>query len=378
LEDDKLTANARLVLTLIIDFHHKKKGCVMFDSTISDRLGISERTVIRRRQELEKAGYIREVNGPNRRELVPTPPDSSVISGDTSDEAGDTDDEGGDTSVGSGGDTGVNDREINNPEGTREGAPARETGADKAVRIFAEELRLPRELYEEAVEIKSHTDWDPEKLNVWRDQCIDTRRDMRDPSRAKGLSPRVRGHHAPARTARITPGSIPACAGASLMGGTISSTVEVYPRVCGGIWPQPPEEGMVTGLSPRVRGHQLEVRSYGRNSRSIPACAGASCRSSGKARKMKVYPRVCGGIPPVSFLTSPNMGLSPRVRGHLEEDRRVIEETRSIPACAGASKARSALGNIFRVYPRVCGGIRYTTELGTEQLGLSPRVRGHL
>jgi DNA-binding Lrp family transcriptional regulator len=103
---------------LIIDFHHKKKGCVMFDSTIADKLGIAERTVIRRRQELEKAGYIREVNGRNRRELLPTAPDSSVISDDT-------DDERGDTSVRWGGDTGVTDREIDNPEGTRESAPAR-------------------------------------------------------------------------------------------------------------------------------------------------------------------------------------------------------------------------------------------------------------
>lgn len=72
----------------------------------------------------------------------------------------------------------------NNPEGMEEQAPAHETAGEKAVRIFSEELRKPREVYQEGKKIKRHVDWDPEKLSVWRQVCYDTAIDMKDPGSA--------------------------------------------------------------------------------------------------------------------------------------------------------------------------------------------------
>lgn len=124
LEDDSLTANARLLLSFIIDWHHKEKGCVMHDSTLGDRLGMSERTVQRRRKELVCAGYLRVVHGAHRRELVPQVADSSDLPDvrndevhDTSDVSGDTGDDAPDTSDDKPHDTSDVDREIDNPEG---------------------------------------------------------------------------------------------------------------------------------------------------------------------------------------------------------------------------------------------------------------------
>lgn len=139
LEDDSLTANARLLLSFIIDWHHKEKGCVMHDSTLGDRLGMSERTVQRRRKELVDAGYLRVVHGAHRRELVPQVADPSdspdvrdVETHDTSDVSGDTGDETPDTSDDQPHDTSDVDREIYYPEGTRESAPAHEDGVGES------------------------------------------------------------------------------------------------------------------------------------------------------------------------------------------------------------------------------------------------------
>jgi len=124
LEDDDLTANARLLLCLIIDWHHKEKGCVMHDSTLGERLGVTARTVRRLRKELQGAGYLRVVHGAHRRELVPVVPDTAdffddrnVQRPDTSVQTPDIDDETPDSSDRTPPDTSVQDREINYPEG---------------------------------------------------------------------------------------------------------------------------------------------------------------------------------------------------------------------------------------------------------------------
>jgi len=192
LEDNDLTQSARLILTLVIDFHtQQRKGCILHDSTIGEKLGMSERTVQRRRKELLNDGYLKEVDGTNRRELVPTLPEKSDDTYDISDESPDTSVETHDSSVVEHDsdvvpphDTDDEDLVSNNPEGVEAPAPAGETDAEKAVRIFTEELRGPREFYEEAKKIKRHVQWDPEKLSVWRQVCYDTAIDMKDPSNA--------------------------------------------------------------------------------------------------------------------------------------------------------------------------------------------------
>ena len=93
---------------------------------------------------------------------------------------------------------------------------------------------------------------------------------------------------------------------------------------------------LLLGLSPRVRGNQKALNGPIRASRSIPACAGeppAQARrpTGGPA----VYPRVCGGTPNVPNPALAAVGLSPRVRGNLVILRSRSGLMRSIPACAG-------------------------------------------
>ena len=89
---------------------------------------------------------------------------------------------------------------------------------------------------------------------------------------------------------------------------------------------------------------------------SIPASAGEPS-SVPDARKIHgVYPRECGGTPPVSIIRQPGKGLSPRVRGNLPQLSPLSLAPRSIPASAGEPNRRESVRHSQSVYPRECGG----------------------
>ena len=130
-----------------------------------------------------------------------------------------------------------------------------------------------------------------------------------------GLSPRVRGKR-PVTSSRLgDAGSIPACAGEAVICDCWMTPGTVYPRVCGGSvkrsWMVPTS----LGLSPRVRGKLMLAVRWPPMRGSIPACAGEAPRPLPAHRLDAVYPRVCGGSPPLPAPINPNTGLSPRVRG---------------------------------------------------------------
>ena len=192
-----------------------------------------------------------------------------------------------------------------------------------------------------------------------------------------GLSPRVRGHHLAIDEFLFPLGSIPACAGAPLVAALRTQGYQVYPRVCGGTCDTLRSWPGATGLSPRVRGHLNDRNNPATFHRSIPACAGAPYGYLTATILMTVYPRVCGGTTYVSTGPGRSYGLSPRVRGHLGPLCPSRFLTRSIPACAGAPGGlRLAMGR-DRVYPRVCGGTSTVSAAAAPKVGLSPRVRGH-
>ena len=189
--------------------------------------------------------------------------------------------------------------------------------------------------------------------------------------RKRGLSPRVRGNQIQPRLPAQMPGSIPACAGEPRC--TIPSIVRrrVYPRVCGSI-------PACAGEPPRVRGnlhHRIECRPQ---AGSIPACAGEPQREAEAAATGRVYPRVCGGTGQTVYKKGEAGGLSPRVWGNLCSLAVWISRTRSIPACAGEPPWPAYAAPAWSVYPRVCGGTHRRGNRGAERKGLSPRVRGNL
>ena len=131
----------------------------------------------------------------------------------------------------------------------------------------------------------------------------------------------------------------------------------VYPRVCGGTTSKITPAAWATGLSPRVRGN-LEADAVGyMGPGSIPACAGEPQRPPAIRPVDEVYPRVCGGN---RFTVSA-----------------AAARYRSIPACAGEPYAGRPIRAIGAVYPRVCGGTHEPLAATANASGLSPRVRGN-
>ena len=111
----------------------------------------------------------------------------------------------------------------------------------------------------------------------------------------------------------------------------------------------------VLGLSPRVRGSQSFYDSRLQRPWSIPACAGQPLASACTAPLFPVYPRVCGAAAGSGGGWGAASGLSPRVRGSLVTIKSVRNAVRSIPACAGQPSGRLRRQILIPVYPRVCG-----------------------
>ena len=153
--------------------------------------------------------------------------------------------------------------------------------------------------------------------------------------------------------------------------------MRVYPRVCGGT----PQRVVIAirpyGLSPRVRGNHEDGKITGRIMRSIPACAGEPRGNNEPWFQVRVYPRVCGGTPGVAVARQYAGGLSPRVRGNLQDFEPEVTMLRSIPACAGEPTCRRHWHYDDAVYPRVCGGTSWQLGCAGCGGGLSPRVRGN-
>ena len=215
---------------------------------------------------------------------------------------------------------------------------------------------------------------------------------------ATGLSPRVRGNPARCRSRSAGTGSIPACAGEtaySWKGNTgaqglsprvrgeprgrraATTAARVYPRVCGGtdFFRRAIKEGR--GLSPRVRGNRGQPNEQDSEAGSIPACAGEPSRCASRSFRERVYPRVCGGTFEQDGQGARWPGLSPRVRGNRLRAELHKAVRGSIPACAGEPGRERRRWPPTRVYPRVCGGTRYSEGAPALVKGLSPRVRGN-
>ena len=207
--------------------------------------------------------------------------------------------------------------------------------------------------------------------------CGGTYRRRQSGPAAEGLSPRVRGnpHSGPAVFPSIR--SIPACAGEPEDHRAGQSAHGVYPRVCGGTsrptsWPDSRK-----GLSPRVRGNLEQAIAVNDYARSIPACAGEPGIGGFSWSSMEVYPRVCGGTEPADRDSPARQGLSPRVRGNLGARPGAPQWIGSIPACAGEPSAKALATGNREVYPRVCGGTVRGEAARHRDHGLSPRVRGN-
>ena len=173
---------------------------------------------------------------------------------------------------------------------------------------------------------------------------------------AGGLSPRMRGNRAVFGLVVPFLRSIPAYAGEPPRSGFGLQNQGVYPRVCGGTAFAGSAWSGAGGLSPRMRGNQTRASKHGGYQGSIPAYAGEPVRTGRGYVHNGVYPRVCGGTLLPTSGKALLQGLSPRMRGNPRNSGRIHPCGWSIPAYAGEPSANDDLQSALRVYPRVCGG----------------------
>ena len=187
----------------------------------------------------------------------------------------------------------------------------------------------------------------------------------------------MRGNLPGRRSGRPCARSIPALAGEPCVLRCLPRRVRVYPRACGGTLDASSRRLAASGLSPRLRGNLSGPPSVLNLPRSIPALAGEPVFFSLSVPLYTVYPRACGGTERCPAGRSGSLGLSPRLRGNPDVRQGHIRWRGSIPALAGEPRGCSVTAGLLPVYPRACGGTRTTTPISFSVFGLSPRLRGN-
>ena len=163
-----------------------------------------------------------------------------------------------------------------------------------------------------------------------------------------------------ARAGRARPagpsGIIPACAGSTLTPATSRCTSGDHPRMCGEHYGDSDFVNELEGSSPHVRGARF-IKSATQDAVGIiPACAGSTTGSPGRAHSRRDHPRMCGEHTKELAIGECTVGSSPHVRGARLTLSTQPPATGIIPACAGSTPL------LARIRPI--------------QQGSSPHVRG--
>ena len=190
-----------------------------------------------------------------------------------------------------------------------------------------------------------------------------------------GSSPRVRGKRPPLGPDHSRRRLIPACAGKTCCGGATPSGWGAHPRVCGenAVAVRARVDGR--GSSPRVRGKPIRHRPPPARRRLIPACAGKTVNGSTITFPSGAHPRVCGENAHLSSFCRPGRGSSPRVRGKPSGGVARAAGVGLIPACAGKTSPMAQAPASPPAHPRVCGENRGVALAGRRG-GAHPRVCG--
>ena len=186
----------------------------------------------------------------------------------------------------------------------------------------------------------------------------------------------MRGDLLPRRHVPAELGPIPAGAGRPRSLRAKVRTKEAYPRGCGATSLQSCWRETAWGLSPRVRGDPAAARSFALERGPIPAGAGRPRLISTRSFSGWAYPRGCGAT---DFILTGGLnlkGLSPRVRGDPMQCGPLAGCVGPIPAGAGRPRRRASPLRQPPAYPRGCGATPLPSSRRFRRAGLSPRVRG--
>ncbi len=160
------------------------------------------------------------------------------------------------------------------------------------------------------------------------------------------------------------------------MVGRSGEALGVDPRVRGGAEDHADRAGADDGRSPRARGSRDRADHVLSGRGSIPACAGEPWTRHATRRDTRVDPRVRGGASPEPPPPPPVTGRSPRARGSRLRPVLRDQRRRSIPACAGEPEPEDLGHDEVGVDPRVRGGASDGVLHANHYHGRSPRARG--
>ncbi len=191
-----------------------------------------------------------------------------------------------------------------------------------------------------------------------------------------GLSPLARGTLSLRSGRRLRNRFIPAGAGNTVFRTSRGLLGPVYPRWRGEhlLWRWRTEYRC--GLSPLARGTQKDIRSPALPNRFIPAGAGNTSRCRSCSGSGPVYPRWRGEHAHCEYLSLYKPGLSPLARGTLTPARGLTFNPRFIPAGAGNTTISCGRAYAKSVYPRWRGEHNVLIKRPGVAGGLSPLARG--
>ena len=191
-----------------------------------------------------------------------------------------------------------------------------------------------------------------------------------------GSSPRGRGKLVDGVDRYGAAGLIPAWAGKTVRRYTAPSGSAAHPRVGGENVRTGSRRSRRSGSSPRGRGKRSR-RDVERGDRGlIPAWAGKTRSTSGRATSSRAHPRVGGENFSRRVFRPPCGGSSPRGRGKRKRLSIGMRSTRLIPAWAGKTRGRAGRCRPCTAHPRVGGENSAAPVSAATKAGSSPRGRG--
>ena len=193
---------------------------------------------------------------------------------------------------------------------------------------------------------------------------------------AQGSSPHVRGAHDALPCLVPWQGIIPACAGSTNLGKTLTAISKDHPRMCGEHVSPSSLRRRSPGSSPHVRGAPGKGQPRVVRVGIIPACAGSTLAHTAVQPKPWDHPRMCGEHRIRFPAHDCNSGSSPHVRGARPSRFPRRRRIGIIPACAGSTPSETTSRWRYRDHPRMCGEHVTENYSAGQYEGSSPHVRG--
>ena len=192
-----------------------------------------------------------------------------------------------------------------------------------------------------------------------------------------GLSPRVWGNQALARRLWNVQRPIPTCVGQPRGFAVYQWIQKAYPHVCGATARERRVHYSQNGLSPRVWGNRQRERRHNPGMGPIPTCVGQPKFQGSRDNGTTAYPHVCGATAVILSRGINAAGLSPRVWGNRSAFAISGSRSRPIPTCVGQPIPAACANDMVTAYPHVCGATRGCPRRRRRVGGLSPRVWGN-